>query len=153
MLFGGSRVSWSVTSEATTVTVHLSEKSKSVVGSSVNVAGPPLWAAVCEPLIAHETVYHAVETFTGSLNVIVIFVLKPTSLAPASGELAVTTGALSPVQKWKGDAVFRGFGAPAAKSIAFLSESVQPLSARRSAVVLLGGGAAAPPSKQLAVVP
>src|SRR6476469_4578158 len=123
MLFGGSRTSWSVTSDARTVTVQLSENAKSTVGSSVHVVGPPLWAAACEPLVAQTIVYQALETFTGSANVIVMFVLKATSVAPASGDVAVTAGALSPVQKWKGDAVFLGEGASASKSAALLSVS------------------------------
>src|SRR5438094_4293007 len=118
MLFGGSTVSWSVTSDARTVTVQPSEKARSDVRSSVNVVGPPVWTAVCEPLVAHAIVYQAVETFTGSLNVTVMFVLNGTSVAPASGDVAVTAGALSPVQKWTGDAVLRGAGGGAVKSAA-----------------------------------
>src|SRR5204863_5818853 len=153
MLFGGSSVSWSVTSDARTVTVQLSEKPKSVVGSSVNVVGPPFCAAVCKPLVAHEIVYHALDTFTASLNVIVTFVLNPTSLAPASGEVAVTAGALSPVQKCSVVAVFRGAGAGAglSKSPALLSVSVQPSFFRTPAVVFERVGAAALPSKKVAL--
>src|SRR3989442_726559 len=104
MLFGGSTVSWSVTSDASTVTVQLSENEKSDVGSSVNVVGPPLWAAVCEPLVMHTIVNQVLETFTGSLNVTVMVVLKPTPTAPSSGEVAVTAGAVSPPH----DALFCG---------------------------------------------
>src|SRR5439155_3147621 len=153
MLFGGSTVSRSVTSEASTVTVQLSENPKSTAGSRLNVVGPPLCVAVCEPLVAQLIVYQAVETSTGSLKVIAMLVLKETSVALFRGDVAVTAGALSPVQKCNGDAVLRGLGAPTAKSDALLSESVQPLSARRTAVVLLGAAVAAPSSKQFAVVP
>ncbi len=52
-----------------------------------------------------------------------------------------------------GEAVLRGFGAPALLSVLLLSVSVQPPTARESAVVLLSPGAAAAPSKQLAVPP
>src|SRR2546423_13595069 len=121
MLFGGSSVSWSVTSDAMTVTVQVSEKAKSVVGSSENVVGPPLCTAACEPLVSHAIPYQAGVTSTGSLNVIVTFVLKPTPTAPASGEVAVTAGAVSPPH----DALFCGsLGAIRWKSLALLSLSV-----------------------------
>ena len=109
--------------------------------------------AVCEPLVAQLIVYQAVETSTGSLKMIAMLVLKETSVALFRGDVAVTAGALSPVQKCNGDAVLRGLGATTAKSDALLSESVQPISARRTAVVLLGAAVAAPSSKQFAVVP
>src|SRR6266550_4668283 len=133
MLFGGSTVSWSVTSEGRMVTVQLSEKAKSVVGSSENVDGPPLWTAACGPLASHAIPYQAGVTSTGSLNVIVTFVLKPTPTAPASGEFAVTAGALSPVQKWNGDALLRGVDASASKSAELSSVSVQPSFLRTAA--------------------
>src|SRR2546427_10797541 len=153
MLFGGSAVSWSVTSEARTVTVQLSEKAKSTTGSSEYVAGPPLWMAAWEPLEAQAIVYQAVETSTGSLKVIAMFVLKPTPTAPDRGDVAVTAGALSPGQKWKGDAVFRGLGAPTAKSAPLLSVSTQPSLIRIAAVGLLRLGVGPVPSKQLVPVP
>ena len=147
MLFGGSTVSWSVTWAARTVTVQLSENAKSTVGSSVNVVGPPVWAAACEPLVAQPIVYQGLETSTGSLNVIVMSVLKATPVAPASGEVAVTAGALSPVQKWSGDVVLRGAGASASKSVELLSLSVQPAFFRKAAVAFESVGAAAPSKK------
>src|SRR5438309_10741816 len=110
MLFGGSTVSWSVTWAARTVTVQLSENAKSTVGSSLNVVGPPVWAAACEPLVVQPIVYQGLETSTGSLNVIVMSVLKATPVAPASGEVAVTAGAVSAGQEWSGDAVLGGGG-------------------------------------------
>src|SRR5438445_8113835 len=152
MLFGGSTVSWSVTSEANTVTVQLSRNAKSTAGSSVNVVGPPLRAAACEPLAPQTIEYQALETSTGSLKVIPMFVLKPTPTAPESGEVAVIAGALSPVQKWKGDAVLRGFAALMAKSDALLSVSTQPSPVRIAAVVLLRF-AIGVPSKQLVADP
>ena len=51
-----------------------------------------------------------------------------------------------------GEAVLRGFGAPAVKLAELLSVSVQPSPARRSAVVVLGAGAGLV-SEQLAVEP
>ncbi len=59
----------------------------------------------------------------------------------------------SPAQGLKADAVLRGVGIPETKSLELTSVSVQPPSARRSAVVLLGAGAGPAPSKQLAVLP
>src|SRR5438270_4313273 len=149
MLFGGSTVSWSVTSEASTVTVQLSENAKSTAGSRLNVVGPPLCVAVCEPLVAQLIVYHALETSTASLKVIPMLVLKETSVAFARGEVAVTTGALSPVQKCNGEAVFRGAGPLTSKSARLLSVSVQPSSFRFAAIVLFRAGVAAV-SEQLA---
>src|SRR5437879_10564207 len=116
MLFGGSAVSWSVTSEARTVTVQLSEKAKSTTGWSEYVAGPPLWMAAWEPLEAQAIAYQAVETSTGSLKVIVMFVLKPTPTAPDRGGVAVTAGALSPVHNVEGGAGLRGCGGAAGVS-------------------------------------
>src|SRR5437867_7310290 len=150
MLFGGSTVSWSVTSDARTLTVQLSEKAKSGVGSSVNVVGPPLCAAAWEPLVSQRIVYHEGETLSGSLKVMVMFVLNPTPTAPSSGDVAVTAGALSPVQKWNGDALLRGVEARASKSAELSSVSVQPSFLRTRAVVFDGAGAAAP-SKKFAV--
>src|SRR2546429_6783073 len=49
--------------------------------------------------------------------------------------------------------LFRGLGAPVAKSELLLFVSVQPLLIRTTAVVLLGADVAAVPSKQLAVLP
>ena len=48
---------------------------------------------------------------------------------------------------------FRGFGAPAVKSLPLLSVSVAPLPARRSDVEALIVGAGATPSKQFVPVP
>ena len=50
-------------------------------------------------------------------------------------------------------AVFRGFGAPVAKSVELTSASVQPFLPRSTAVLLLGAGVGPAPSKQFAVVP
>jgi len=69
-------------------------------------------------------------------------VAASTSVAPASGEVAVTAGALSPVQKWKAEEVLRGVGAPVSKSATLLSVSVQPAFLRIAAVVLLSVGVA-----------
>src|SRR5438876_10643308 len=117
MLFGGSTVSSSVTWAARTVTVQLSENAKSTAGSSVNVVGPPVWAAACDPLVAQPIVYQGLETSTGSLNVIVMSVLKATPVAPASGEVAVTAGALSPVLNGTDVARLGGAGARTAEVV------------------------------------
>src|SRR3970040_740600 len=52
---------------------------------------------------------------------------------------------------FNGLAVLRGAGAPAEKSAALLSVSVQPFPTRTAAVVLLKVGAAPVPSKKLAL--
>src|SRR5215208_1909810 len=62
---GGSFASWSETCDAVTVTVHVSPVAKFVAGSSVNVVGPPLTVAACEPLVAQAIVNQAPVTFTG----------------------------------------------------------------------------------------
>ena len=51
------------------------------------------------------------------------------------------------------EAVWRGFGAPAVKSRAFWSVSVQPLLFLSTAFVLLGADVGPEPSKQFAVDP
>ena len=51
------------------------------------------------------------------------------------------------------EAVWRGFGAPAVKSRAFWSVSVQPLLFLSTAFVLLGAGVGPEPSKQFGVDP
>ena len=51
------------------------------------------------------------------------------------------------------DALLRGVGAPAVKSVEFVSVSEQPLAPLNIAVVLLGAGVGPPPSKQFAVDP
>src|SRR5205085_1332359 len=99
MLSGGSSVSWSVTEAAITVSVQDSEFAKSTSGSSVKLVGPPLTAAACVPLVAHESVYHEPVTFTGSLKVTATFAFVATPSAPPTGDVVVTDGALSPVQK------------------------------------------------------
>jgi hypothetical protein len=95
MLSGGSFASWSATCAATIVTVHVSPKAKLVPGSSVNVVGPPLTEAACEPLVPHEIVVQLPVTFTGSLNVTLTFELTATSVAPAAGVVLLTAGAAS----------------------------------------------------------
>ena len=78
------------------MTVQLSPATKSVVGLSVKVVGPPLDALACAPLEEHEIVAHGSVTFTGSLKVTETFASTETPVAPESGEVAVTFGALSP---------------------------------------------------------
>src|ERR671935_1680771 len=104
MLSGGSTASWSVTFAAKTVTVHVSEPTKSASGSSVKVVGPPLTAAVWPSLELQEMENQLPVTFTGSLNVIVMLLDSATSPAPFAGLVLDTVGAWSPL--------LRGFGAP-----------------------------------------
>ena len=63
----------------------------------------------------------------------------------------VAVGLLGPPQAWVGDAELRGAGAAAAKSAELTLVSVQPKSARKSAVVFDSPGAALAPSKKFAV--
>src|SRR5436190_477847 len=96
MLSGGSPASWSVTCAATTVTVQVSPPVKSVVGSSVNVVGPPLSANVCAPDVVHEIVNEDAAALTASSKVTVT--LPSRDVVPAlAGVVAVTLGGLSVV--------------------------------------------------------
>src|SRR5262249_57222463 len=61
----------------------------------VNVDGPPLTVAVCGPLEAHESVNQVPLTFTGSLNVTVILLLRGTFVAPFAGTVLETDGGCS----------------------------------------------------------
>src|SRR5436190_6815327 len=96
MLSGGSPASWSVTCAATTVTVHVSPPVKSVVGSSVNVVGPPLSAKLCEPEVVQEIVNEDAVAFTASSNVTVTLV-DGNVVEALVGVVAVTLGGLSVV--------------------------------------------------------
>src|SRR5437588_7782503 len=147
MLSGGSLVSWSVTFAAKTVTVQVSPWTKSVLGSRVNVVGPPLTVALCPPLVAQEIEYQLPVTSTGSVNVMETFAFTATSVAPFAGDVLATAGAASLPQIWVGVSVVRGAGAPAAKSAELLSVSWQPPLLRRAAVVFVRPGAGAPSKK------
>src|ERR687885_1532771 len=129
MLSGGSVASWSVTFAAKTVTVQVSEPTKSVSGSSVNVVGPPVAVAVWPPLDVQEIENQLPVTFTGSLNVIVMLLFRATLPAPSVGLVLETVGAWSPV--------LRGFGVPTLKSALLLSVSTVPPPFRSAAAVLL----------------
>jgi hypothetical protein len=65
-------------------------------------------------------------------------------------ETSLTESVIPVGQKLRGEIVLRGAGAPAAKSAALLSVSVQPLLARKSAAVAEMVGAAPEPSKKFA---
>src|SRR5919204_4288498 len=150
MLSGGSFVSWSVTFAAKTVTVQVSPWTKSVPGWGVNVVGPPLTVALWPPLVPHEIEYQLPVTSTGSLNVIEMFALTATSVAPFAGVVLATDGAVSLGQVKTGLRRVRGAGAPAVKSAPLLSVSWQPELLRKSAVVFEIVGAGAAPSKKFA---
>src|SRR4051812_49351992 len=107
---GGSFVSVSRTFAPVSVTVQMSVPTKSLVGSSVQVVGPPLTVAACVPLTVHEIVNHGSVTFTGSEKVMEIEAPSSTFAAPSAGVVDVTVGATSPL--------VRGFGAAAVKSAA-----------------------------------
>src|SRR5919204_5033037 len=119
MLSGGSFVSWSVTFAAKTVTVHVSPWTKSLVGSSVKVVGPPLTVALWPSLVPHEIEYQLPVTSTGSLNVIETFELTATPVAPFAGVVLATPGAVSAVQLKVGERrVWGVWGPPAERGAA-----------------------------------
>ena len=93
MLSGGSVASWSVTFAAKTVTVQVSEPTNTASGSSVKVVGPPLTVAVWPSLELHEIENQLPVTFTGSLKVIVMLLLRATSPALFAGFVLETVGA------------------------------------------------------------
>ncbi len=94
----------------------------------------------------------ASPVLAGSVPGVTVTVRSVEPPAGTDGGLAAPAP-VGPPHRWIAVAVFRGFGAPVAKSAALTSVSTQPASARRSAVVLLGAGAGPLPSKQLAVAP
>jgi hypothetical protein len=100
MVSGGSSASLSETCVPTTVTVHVSSWTKSAVGFSVKITGPPLAAAVWAPLVVHEIENHEPLTVTGSLNVTVTSASTATPVAPAAGVVDETCGAASVETKW-----------------------------------------------------
>ncbi len=107
---------------------------------------------MCEPLVPQALEYQPLETFTGSLKLMVMFASRATPVAPFAGSVLATAGAFSTEQRNAGVALLRGLGAPAEKSAALLSVSAQPFSARRAAVVFVRAGAGPLPSKQFGVV-
>ena len=146
MLSGGSTSSVSVTASASTVTVHVSLRWRSLCGSSANVVEGPLGVTVSAtvPLVVHVSVKAPAPASTGSLNVTVMFVFVGTSVAPLGGVVAATKGDWSREQRWRGDSVVRGLGVVAVKSALFASVSWQPPSPRKAAVVFDRPGAGAP---------
>ena len=86
----------------------------------------------------------------------VIVTVSRTTLPAVTGfgfAAAMPAGLVGAPQIIVGDAVLRGFGALAVKSIALLSVSVQPFDPRNAAVVALGAGVGPEPSKQFALLP
>jgi hypothetical protein len=69
---------------------------------------------------------------------------------PSWSETSSIESVVPPWQTFRGEAVFRGAGVPAAKSFALSSVSSQPAPSRNAAVLLLRIGAAAAPSKKFA---
>src|SRR6187200_2027601 len=57
-LSGGSTASWSVTDAALITKVHWSPLTKSEVGSSTKVVGPPETSAVLDPVSKQSRAYH-----------------------------------------------------------------------------------------------
>ena len=79
--------------------------------------------------------------------------MAPAFVATDDGATPEITGARAPAQECRPDELFRGFGAPVAKSLALLSVSAQPELPLWTEVVLLGAGVGPEPSNVLAVVP
>jgi hypothetical protein len=112
------------------VAVQLSPALKSVSGFKVKVAGPPLTVAVCAPLVAHEMLYQAPDTVTGSLKVTVMLLASATLVAPLVGTVLATVGgrSLAP-QLLAGELALRGCRAApdnTSKSLPLLSVSWHP---------------------------
>jgi hypothetical protein len=143
---GGSMVSTSATPLAETVTVHASPAPKGAVGVIVKVVGPPETMTTWAPLVSHEIETAPLASVTGSSNPIVTTASVATPVAPSAGDVDTTDGALSDVQDCDAVAELRGEGAPATKSAAFESLSVQPPSARSAAAALPSTGAGPDPS-------
>jgi hypothetical protein len=105
--------------------------------------------------VGHARLNAEAEAVTLSLKLMTMLELKATLVEPPAGVVLLTLGAASPPPHGaSGEAVFRGFGAPAVKSPELLSVSVQPLLFLRAAVVLVSTGVVGPaPSKQFVPVP
>src|ERR1041385_6541375 len=104
MLSGGSSESWSVTWAAKTVTVQVSAAVKSAFGLIVNVVGPPVTtvSATLRVPLDVQTIWNQLPvTFTGSLNVMLMFVFVSWLIAPLVGVVLATFGAASCVEKLK----------------------------------------------------
>src|SRR5512140_2366600 len=150
MLSGGSTGSVSVACAAATVTTQLALFGSAAAGVSVKVvAGETVcvnpWGAPSQFRVKADA------ALTLSLNVTVIVEVTGTAVAPVTGEVLVTAGAVSPpAHGASGVAELRGAGVPAEKSARFESVSVQPLAARSAAVVFARVGAVSPPSAQFA---
>ena len=150
--FGGSSASWSLTRAASTLSVHDSPSTKSCVGLSVKVVGPPLVVAACGPLTRHARLNQSAASPTGSLKTTVIDASSAASTDPLAGVTLMTTGAGSP-HRCTAAALLRGAGGATAKSAALLSASRQPACARATAVVLPGAGVGPGPSKSVLPAP
>jgi hypothetical protein len=82
-------------SAATIVQVQLSFAANAVDGVSVNVLGPPLTVAMCEPEFEHWIAYHAPVVSTGSLKVIASIAASATLAAFDAGVVEATVGGTS----------------------------------------------------------
>src|SRR4029077_4796267 len=125
-MFAGAIPSLSVTPEARIVTVQVSPGVKSPVGSIVNELSPALVTPACAPLTPQAIVNQLAAVVTASLKLTVMFALVVTLDAPFEGDVEVTDGAESPPQECAAVALLRVAGAPALKSVALLSVSMQP---------------------------
>ncbi len=141
-------------SVAVTVTVQVSPGAKSTPLSSVYVCRSAEKETAGERKPDGQAIENAsTSAVTGSLKPTITFAFVATPVAPPVGVVDVTIGPTSGGGVPHGAAVvaeFRGAGAPAVKSAAFESVSVQPWSARSAAVAAESVGAAAV-SKKFAV--
>src|SRR5438128_7004180 len=104
-----------------------------VASSYMNCSAPPMSARL------QETPSPVLVGFVPGVTETVRSVVPPGATLWGSAAPVALGGVL---QAAGAAAVFRGVGAPVAKSEALLSVSMQPTLARRSAVVLLGAAAA-----------
>jgi hypothetical protein len=139
---------------AVTFTAQVVPSGSEEAGVSVN---DELGDALCvnargEPA-GHSRVNAEADAVTLSLKLMTILELTETLVAPLEGVVLLTLGAESPPpQGASGEAVFRGVGAPMAKSELLMSVSVQPPKARMAAVVFVSAGVGVPSEQPLAPV-
>ena len=112
---------------AVTFTAHVVPAGSGKVGVSVNVeAGDAVCVNARAAPAGHSRLNADADAVTLSLKLMTMVVLTETLVAPAPGVVLLTLGAVSPPPHGaSGEALFRGPGAPTAKSVLLLSVSVQ----------------------------
>ena len=84
---------------------------------------------------------------------VTVSTVVPPALTVEGFAAPTPVGLVELVQRFVVEALLRGFGELAAKSVELLLLSVQPFDPRKIEAVLLPAGAVAEPSKQFAVAP